>query len=91
MRSLMIAMVAAAGIALAGTPGATAAPASGAAIAGAAGTLALNEPVHCRPYRHWHPWGYGRGCGRVYRPARHYHRRHYRRHHHHRHHRHHRH
>lgn len=19
--------------------------------------------VHCRPYRHWHPWGYGTGCG----------------------------
>jgi hypothetical protein len=18
--------------------------------------------VHCRPYRHWHPWGYGTGC-----------------------------
>jgi hypothetical protein len=18
--------------------------------------------VHCRPYRHWHPWGYGHGC-----------------------------
>jgi len=20
--------------------------------------------VHCRPYRHWHPWGYGFGCHR---------------------------
>jgi hypothetical protein len=86
MRSLMIALVAVAGIALATTSGATAAPAGGAAIAGAAGTLTLNEPVHCRPYRHWHPWGYGRGCGRVYyRPYRvHRHRvyrRHWRRHH----------
>jgi hypothetical protein len=21
-----------------------------------------STPVHCRPYRHWHPWGYGTGC-----------------------------
>jgi hypothetical protein len=80
MRSLMIALVAAAGFALAGTSGVTAAPASGAAIAGAAETITLNEPAHCRPYRHWHPWGYGRGCGRAYRHVRRHHR-HWRRHH----------
>jgi hypothetical protein len=27
-------------------------------------TEAMNNSalVHCRPYRHWHPWGYGTGC-----------------------------
>jgi hypothetical protein len=79
MRSLMMTMVAAAGIALAGTSGATAAPANGAAIADAANTITINEPVHCRPYRHWHPWGFGRGCGRIYGPWRRPWRRHWRR------------
>src|SRR5436190_17875312 len=24
--------------------------------------LSNSALVHCRPYRHWHPWGYGTGC-----------------------------
>ena len=39
-----------------------AAPISGSVIKQAADEIALAETVHCRPYRHWHRWGYGRGC-----------------------------
>jgi hypothetical protein len=31
----------------------------------------LTEDVHCRRYRHWHRWGYSRGC-RVIVVRRHY-------------------
>jgi hypothetical protein len=34
-------------------------PAGLRAATDALGNAAL---VHCRPYRHWHPWGYGTGC-----------------------------
>ena len=48
--------------ALAGSSGAIAAPINGSAIAAAAEQVGVGESVHCRPYRHWHPWGWGRGC-----------------------------
>src|SRR5256885_7436480 len=48
---------------LAGSSGAIAAPASGGAIKAAADGIGIGESVHCRPFRHWHPWGYSRGCG----------------------------
>ena len=51
---------------LAGTGVALAAPISPAAIGEAAQQLNVTESVHCRPFRHWHRWGYSRGCSRVY-------------------------
>jgi hypothetical protein len=42
---------------------AVAAPISGSVIKQAADEIAVGETVHCRRYRHWHRWGYGRGCG----------------------------
>ena len=51
---------------LAGTGLALAAPISPAAIGEAAEQLNITESVHCRPFRHWHRWGYSRGCNRVY-------------------------
>ncbi len=51
---------------LAGTGVALAAPISAAAIGEAAEQLNITESVHCRPFRHWHRWGYSRGCNRVY-------------------------
>jgi hypothetical protein len=38
------------------------APISPGAIRQAADEVAVVETVHCRPYRHRHRWGYGRGC-----------------------------
>ena len=51
---------------LLGTGAAMAAPISAAAIGEAAEQLNVTESVHCRPFRHWHRWGYSRGCSRVY-------------------------
>jgi len=51
---------------LAGSDASMAAPFSGAAIGQAANEIGLSETVHCRPFRHWHRWGYSRGCDRVY-------------------------
>src|SRR5437870_5000754 len=48
--------------ALVGSSGAIAAPISGSAIAAAAEQIGVGESVHCRPFRHWHPWGWARGC-----------------------------
>lgn len=48
--------------AFAGSSGAIAAPINGSAIAAAAEQVGVSENVHCRPFRHWHPWGWGRGC-----------------------------
>src|ERR1043165_1720737 len=47
---------------LAGSTGSIAAPASGGAIKAAADEIGIGESVHCRPYRHPHRWGFGRGC-----------------------------
>src|SRR4051794_21964312 len=54
--------------ALVGSSGAVAAPINGSAIAAAAEQVGVGESVHCRPFRHWHPWGWSRGCrgGSVY-------------------------
>ena len=49
---------------LIGTGAASAAPISAAAIGEAAEQLNVTESVHCRPFRHWHRWGYSRGCNR---------------------------
>lgn len=51
---------------LIGTGAAVSAPISAAAIGEAAEQLNVTESVHCRPFRHWHRWGYSRGCNRVY-------------------------
>jgi hypothetical protein len=51
---------------LTGTGASLATPINAAAIAEAAEQLNITESVHCRPFRHWHRWGYSRGCGRVY-------------------------
>jgi hypothetical protein len=37
--------------------------ASPAGVRAAAEAMDSSALVHCRPYRHWHPWGYSRGCG----------------------------
>ena len=42
---------------------AVAAPINGSVIKQAVDEIAVGETVHCRRYRHWHRWGYGRGCG----------------------------
>lgn len=39
-----------------------AAPVSASVIKQAADEMVVAESVHCRSYRHWHRWGYGRGC-----------------------------
>ena len=35
---------------------------SPAGLRAATEALGNSALVHCRPYRHWHPWGYGTGC-----------------------------
>ena len=45
------------------SPAAVAAPISAGVIKQAADEIAVGETVHCRRYRHWHRWGYARGCG----------------------------
>ena len=66
MRTVLFAMVAAAGIGLAGTTGISAAPVNGAVIDNAANAGLLTEEVHCRRYPHRHrganPHGFGFGC-----------------------------
>ena len=47
---------------LAGTGASVAAPINAAAIGEAAEQLSVTESVHCRSFRHWHRWGYSRGC-----------------------------
>jgi hypothetical protein len=67
MRGFLIALLAAAAIGLAGTSPTVAVPANGVVINDAANAARLVEDVHCRPYRHWHRWGYGYGCRYGYR------------------------
>jgi hypothetical protein len=86
MHRLFVAAAGAAFLGFAGLSAADAAPANGIVIDKAANTLDATENVHCRPYRHWHPWGFGHGChGGGWG-----HHHHWRRHHHHHHHHHHR-
>ena len=51
-----------AGVILTSSSATVAAPISPSVIKEAADKIAVAEPVHCRSYRHWHRWGYGRGC-----------------------------
>jgi hypothetical protein len=51
-----------AGAILTASSATVAAPISASVIKQAADEIAVAETVHCRPYRHWHRWGYGRGC-----------------------------
>jgi len=64
MRSILAASLIAAGAWCVGANPSVAAPANGVALGDAAGELGMAESVHCRPYRHWHSWGRGTGCGR---------------------------
>src|SRR5215470_13685727 len=82
MRRLFIAVATAAVVGLTGVPSAGAAPANGIVIDRAASTLDVTENVHCRPYRHWHSWGFGYGCRRGWYGGywRHHHRHYYHRH-----------
>jgi hypothetical protein len=61
MRTPLLAII---GVAWMAAPGVSAAaPVNAGAIGQAAEELAVTETVHCRPFRHWHRWGYSRGCG----------------------------
>ena len=66
MRTILIAMLVAAGIGLTATTGVLAGPANGVAISAAADATLLTEDVHCRRYPHRHrgakPHGWGFGC-----------------------------
>ena len=63
MRIACSALLIAGAALFAGSSGAIAAPANGGAIRAAADEIGLSESVHCRPWRHPHRWGFGRGCG----------------------------
>ena len=62
MRIACSAILVAGAALLAGSSGSIAAPVNGGAIKAAADGIGIGESVHCRPFRHWHPWGYSRGC-----------------------------
>jgi hypothetical protein len=74
MRALLLGLIVAAGMGLAGNPSATAAPASGMTLDRASNAGLLAEQVHCRRYPHRHsgarPHGLGFGCPKKVRPAR---------------------
>jgi hypothetical protein len=56
---------------MAGSATATPMSAAGGLVAAIPDTN-LTETVHCRPWRHWHRWGWGRGCGPRYYRWRHW-------------------
>ena len=62
MRPAFSGMLVAGAILTASSASIVAAPISPSVIKQAADEIAVAETVHCRPYRHWHRWGYGRGC-----------------------------
>ena len=66
MRTILLAMIATAGIAFATMTGSSAAPINGSVIDSAANTGVLTTQVHCRRYPHRHrggvPHGFGFGC-----------------------------
>jgi hypothetical protein len=68
MRAILFAIIAAAGIGLAGMASTSAAPVNGSVIDIAANALVQTEQVHCRRYPHRHrggiPHGFGFGCPR---------------------------
>ena len=51
-----------AGLILTASSATVAAPVGASVIKQAADQITVAETVHCRPYRHWHRWGYGRDC-----------------------------
>ena len=67
MRTILIALVAAAGIGVGSISSVPAAPINGGVIDSAANTGAVTDQVHCKWYPHRHrnniPHGWGRGCG----------------------------
>ena len=67
MRNLMLTMVAAVVVALAGTSRSEAVPAVGAALNDAVRSLRLTEDVHCRRFYHCHRYGCHRCGGGYYR------------------------
>jgi hypothetical protein len=38
------------------------------ALGKAIDTVVITELSHCRPWPHWHQWGWGRGCGEIQLP-----------------------
>ena len=62
MRIVCSALLLAGAALFAGSSGSIAAPVNGGAIKAAADQVGIGQSVHCRPFRHWHPWGYSRGC-----------------------------
>lgn len=74
MRALLLGLILAAGVGLAGQPSAAAMPAGAMTIDRASDAGLLAEPVHCRRYPHRHskaiPHGLGFGCPKKARPAR---------------------
>jgi hypothetical protein len=63
MKTLVFAAAASFAVGCVGTFGANAMmPTSSAGVRLAHEATVNSALVHCRPYRHWHPWGYGTGC-----------------------------
>jgi hypothetical protein len=62
MRTVYSALIVASAVTLAMSSGSIAAPIDASAIKAAADEISISESVHCRPFRHPHRWGYGRGC-----------------------------
>jgi hypothetical protein len=38
------------------------------ALRDAVDAVAIGQLSHCRPWPHWHPWEWGRGCGEIQMP-----------------------
>ncbi len=68
MKTILVAMLVAAGIGIVGLSGASAAPANGTAINRAANSVQLTEPAHCRPGWFHHQGGTWDGCYRERSP-----------------------
>src|SRR5947208_10581880 len=63
MNTIVFAAAASFAVGCVGTFGANAMmPASSTGVRLANEATVNSALVHCRPYRHWHPWGYGTGC-----------------------------
>jgi hypothetical protein len=62
MKTIVFAAAASFAVGCVGPFGANAMPASSSGVRLANEATVNSALVHCRPYRHWHPWGYGSGC-----------------------------
>src|ERR1044072_3550532 len=62
MKIMSSALLIAGAVWLSGSSASIAAPIDASAIRAAADEVGIGETVHCRPFRHWHRWGYGRGA-----------------------------